>query len=73
MPVAEADDIVTALKALTTPDQTPLLHLWDDQPDAHDWTPARLADHTIAVAEGLRRGFEAVIADHVASATPVVM
>lgn len=73
VPVAEADDIVTAVNALTTPDQTPILHLWDDQPDAHDWTPARLADHTIAVAEELRRGFEAVIADHVASATPVVM
>ena len=73
VPVAEADDIVTALKALTTPEQMPLLHLWDDRPDAHDWTPAGIAEHTIAVAQELRRGFEAVIADHVASATPVVM
>jgi 2-phosphoglycerate kinase len=73
VPRAEADDIVTALKALTTPDQMPILHLWDNQPDAREWAPARVADLTIKVAEELRRGFEAVIADHVESATPVVM
>jgi 2-phosphoglycerate kinase len=73
VPLAEADDIATALNALTTPDQAPALHLWDERPEAHGWTPARIADHTIAVAEELRRGFEAVIADHVESATPVVM
>jgi hypothetical protein len=53
------------------PDAGPAL--WDDQSDTHDWTPARFADHTIAVAEEFRRGFEAVIADLVASAPPVIM
>ena len=51
----------------------PMLHLWDNQPDARESAPARVADLTIKVAEELRRGFEAVIADHVKSATPVVM
>jgi 2-phosphoglycerate kinase len=73
VPLAEADDIVTALKALTTPEQMPTLHLWDNQPDAREWAPPRIAELTIEVAEELRRGFEAVIADHVESATPVVM
>jgi 2-phosphoglycerate kinase len=27
-PLAEADDIVTALKAVTTPEQMPVLHFW---------------------------------------------
>jgi len=73
VPLAEADDIVTAVKALTTPEQSPLLHLWDTDPGAREWTPARIAEHTIAVAEELRRGFEAVIADHIEFAMPVVL
>lgn len=71
--LAEADDIVTALKALTTPQQAPMLHLWDTDPGMRQWTPARIVEHTIAVAEEMRAGFEAVIADHVDFAAPVVM
>jgi 2-phosphoglycerate kinase len=73
VPLAEADDIVTAVKALTTPEQAPMLHLWDTDPRVREWTPARIAEHTIAVAEALRPGFEAVIADHIEFAMPVVM
>jgi 2-phosphoglycerate kinase len=73
VPLAEADDIVTAVKALTTPEQAPLLHLWDTHPGVRDWTPARVVEHTIAVAEELRRGFEAVVADHIEFAMPVVL
>jgi len=73
VPLAEADDIVTALKALTTPEQSQMLHLWDMQPETRTWTPARIVAHTIAVAGELRRGFEAVIADHIEFAAPIVM
>lgn len=73
VPLAEADDIVTAIKALTTPEQAPMLHLWDTHPGVREWTPARVVEHTIAVAEEMRRGFEAVIADHIDFAAPVVM
>jgi 2-phosphoglycerate kinase len=72
VPLAEADDIVTALKALTTPEQSPMLHRWDAQPEAHEWPPTRIAEHTIAVAEEMRPGFEAVIADHIEFGMPVV-
>jgi 2-phosphoglycerate kinase len=73
VPLAEVDDMVTAVKALTTPDQLPALHRWDTDAAAHDWTPAQVVAHTVAVAEALRPGIEAVIADHVGSAAPVVM
>jgi 2-phosphoglycerate kinase len=73
VPLLEADDIVTALQALTTPEQVPILHLWDTRPEARTWTPAAIAEHTIAVAEVMRPGFEAVIADHIEYAAPVVM
>jgi 2-phosphoglycerate kinase len=73
VPLAEVDDIVTAVKALTTPKQLPMLHLWDTQPEAMQWAPARIVQHTIAVAEDMRPGIEAVIADHIEFAAPVVM
>jgi 2-phosphoglycerate kinase len=73
VPVAEVDDIVTAVKALTTPKQLPMLHLWDTQPEAMQWAPARIVQHTIAVAEDMRSGIEAVIADHIEFAAPVLM
>src|SRR5918999_1581663 len=36
VPLAEADEIVTAVKALTTPEQAPMLHLWDTHSGSAD-------------------------------------
>jgi 2-phosphoglycerate kinase len=73
VPLLEADDIVTAVQALTTPAHLPLLHRWEVDPTARTWPPERIAEHAIAVAEALRPGFAAVIADHVEEAAPLVM
>jgi 2-phosphoglycerate kinase len=73
VPLAEVDDMVTVVKALTTPEQSPTLHLWDTAIEARQWTSARIVEHTIAVAEAMRPGIEAVIADHIECAQPVVM
>ncbi len=73
VPLAEVDDMVTMVKALTTPVTSPVLHLWDTAGADLDWTAARVVEHTVAVARVLRPGIEAVIADHVRSAAPVVM
>jgi 2-phosphoglycerate kinase len=73
VPLAEVDDMVTVVKAMTTPEQSPALHLWDTSAAARDWPSERVVQHTIAVAEVMRPGIEAVILDHVESATPVVM
>src|SRR5258707_8532988 len=64
VPLAEADDVVTALKALTTAKQLPLLHYWDTHPEAGGWGPEKIAELHLAVADSLRPGLEAVIADH---------
>jgi 2-phosphoglycerate kinase len=37
VPRAEADDMVTAVKALTTAEQEPTLHYWDTHPPARTW------------------------------------
>jgi 2-phosphoglycerate kinase len=73
VPLAESDDVVTALKALTTPATHPELHRWDTDPAARDWTAERIVEHALAVAAELARGFRAVLADHIAFRAPVVV
>ena len=72
-PLAEADDVVTAVKALTTPESAPIMHLWDSHPEAAAWPPAKIAEHHFTVAEALRPGLLAIIADHLAFNAPVVL
>ncbi|MGN9906863.1 hypothetical protein ACTMTJ_04825 [Phytohabitans sp. LJ34] len=73
VPLAEADDVVTALMALTTPATHPALHRWESDPAARSWSVEQIVEHTRAVAAELAVGFRAVIADHVDSAAPVVL
>lgn len=72
VPLAEADDIVTALQAITTPEQHPALHFWRTHPEAGSWAPERIAARHFEVASALRPAYAAVIADHVEFAAPVV-
>jgi len=72
VPLAEADDIVTALQAITTPQQQPMVHFWAAHPEFRDWTPEQVAARHFEVADALRPAYAAVIADHVEFAAPVV-
>lgn len=71
--LGEADDVVTAVKALTTPENAPIMHLWDSDPEAASWAPEKVAEHHFTVAEALRPGLLAIIADHLAFNAPVVL
>jgi hypothetical protein len=71
-PLGEADDIVTALQAVTAAERFPLLHFWDTHPDAQGWPPERITELHLEVADSLRPAFRAVIADHLEFAAPVV-
>ena len=73
VPLGEVDDIVTALKAITTPRDQPLLHHWDTHPEARSWSPAQIADHHLSVCDVVLPGIRAVIADHLEFAAPVVL
>lgn len=73
VPLGEADDICTALQAVTTPEQQPLLHYWDTHPEAADWPPEKIADLHSSVSESLRAAYAAVVADHVEFGNPVVL
>jgi 2-phosphoglycerate kinase len=50
VPLAEADDIVTALQAITTLEQQPMLHFWETHPEFRSWTPERIAARHFEVA-----------------------
>jgi 2-phosphoglycerate kinase len=73
VPLGEADDIVTALTAMTTVEHQPALHYWATRPTHEFLTPQRIADLHFDVAVALRPAFEAVIADHIEFGAPVVM
>jgi 2-phosphoglycerate kinase len=72
VPLAEADDIVTAVGAITTAEQLPAVHFWRTHPEAQEWAPERIADLHFTVAEAMRPAFAAVIADHLEFSAPVV-
>jgi 2-phosphoglycerate kinase len=71
-PLAEADDIVTALTAMTTSRQQPALHYWRTHPETLSWEPEKISGLHFALAESVCPAFEAVIADHVESGAPAV-
>ena len=72
-PLSEVDDIVTALLAMTEPDQLPVLHYWQTHPETRSWGPKRIAEHHMSVAETLGPALSAVIADHVEFRAPLVL
>ena len=73
IPVTPVDDIVTALMALSTPEQQPALHRFWTEPGAFDWPAERIVELTIEVVRVLTPGVRAVIDDHLESAAPVIL
>ena len=71
--LCEEDDIITALRALTTPAQQPVLHYGATHPDMYSWPPERIADHHLALTEVVRPALRAVIADHIEFRAPMVL
>ena len=71
--VLETDDLVTGVKAATTPAQLPLLHYWDTHPQAYQWPAHRIDELTAAVNDSLQPVFDAVIADHLDTGVRVIV
>lgn len=72
VPLLEIDDLVHALLAITTPEQQPYLHGWRSQPDPADSTIEAVAAR-VRLAEALRPAVEAVILNHIATGSPVII
>lgn len=71
--ITEADDIHLAVKHMTTPEQQPILHLWDSDPTVRQWPEERILTHFIALCQQLAPAYEAVIANHLESDIPLVL
>lgn len=71
--ITEVDDFVQIMKAMTTPEQQPVLHYWDTNPEARQLSPQEIVDLTVAVGEVMQPGLEAVIANHLLNSAPVVL
>lgn len=73
LPVLEVDDIVCAVKAMTTPEQHPDLFFWETHPESPTLAPAAIMEQGLALAAALRPAVEAVIGNHLESRVPVVI
>lgn len=71
--ICEADDFHAILAAMTTPEQQPILHYWGTHPEAREFPPEWIVEHTISVARVLTPALEVVIANHLESRTPLVL
>lgn len=73
LPLLELDDIVTALKAMTTPERLPALHRWDTDPATRELPPDGIVALQMDVAAELVPAVDAVIDNHLGTGTPVVL
>lgn len=71
VPLVEIDDLVHALLAITTPDQLPYLHGWRSHPEGGSTVDA--VEARIRLAATLRPAVEAVILNHIATGSPVII
>ena len=73
VPLGEVDDIVTAVRVLTSAEDQPELHFWETYPDFGSWSPERIADLHFSSSTVLLPALRAVIADHIEFDAPVVL
>jgi len=71
--ISEVDDLHLAVKQMTTPEQQPLLYYWDSHPEAFSWPAEEILALHLSVCQLLSPAFEAVIANHLEAAVPLVM
>ena len=71
--VTEIDDFQALLERMTTPEHQPAIHFWRTHP-APDQLPAgEIIEKLLEHGRAMETGLEAVIANHLETATPVVL
>jgi 2-phosphoglycerate kinase len=69
----EIDDLMAAVRAMTTPEQQPMLHYWSTHAESREWTAEEIFELTLTTAEALAPAVEAVVASHLDAGPPVIM
>jgi 2-phosphoglycerate kinase len=73
MGIAEVDDLHRAVRAMTTPEQQPILHYWHTRPDAMSMPAQQIVELHISVCRLLLPALRAVITQHVEDGRPIVL
>jgi 2-phosphoglycerate kinase len=71
--ITEVDDFQVILECMTTPTQQPVLHYWRTHPEAGSLPEQEIVKQSIAVGRVMAPALEAVITNHIASRTPIVL
>lgn len=71
--ITEADDIHQAIMSMTTPEQQPILHYWNTHPEMRQWSAEQIVQHFLNVCAQMTPAYEAVIANHLETAIPLVL
>jgi 2-phosphoglycerate kinase len=71
--VAAVDDLVTVLERMTTPEQQPALHFWDNHPDPGSLSADEIQQQGTDIVRVMMPALEAVIENHLEEDTPVVI
>jgi 2-phosphoglycerate kinase len=70
--ITEVDDFHIVLETMTTPQQQPILHYWNTNPEAHQLSAEQILELHISVGRVMLPALSAVIANHIETQTPVV-
>lgn len=73
VPLLEVDDLVLAVRSLTTPAQQPELHYWSTTGSGLSMSAAEIASLHLSVASVLRPALDAVILNRLEEGRPVVI
>jgi 2-phosphoglycerate kinase len=71
--LTEVDDFQVVLEKMTTPEQQPAIHYWNTHPEAAELPAEKILELHLNVCRALAPALEAVIANHLESAMPVVL
>lgn len=71
--ILEIDDIIEALKTLTTHEALPAIHHWSTGPNWQDVGVAANVDWLINVSREIAPGLHAIVADHLETGVPLII
>jgi 2-phosphoglycerate kinase len=71
--LTEVDNFQVLLEAMTTPEQQPAVHFWRTHPDPGSLAAEDILEQGLELGRAMSVGLEAVIANHLETATPVVL
>jgi 2-phosphoglycerate kinase len=71
--ITEVDVFQVILEHMTTPEQQPILHYWNTNPEAAKLSPEKIVELTISVGKVMLPVLEVVIANHIESQRPIVL